>query len=281
MTPYQLKERIVQRLSGITDCADREAYMIIEHVLGIDKLAVITSEDEIAPRKAADADEIVARRLRREPLQYILERAYFRDLELFVSAGVLVPRRETELLVDWVVDEVNAMYRRLGRSVRVLDVGTGSGAISAAVASECMGKVGVVAVDISEEALRIAQRNLSEYENVELLQSDLFENVEGTFDIICSNPPYIGEDERCRLAPELAYEPELALFAGDGLEVYRKLIPRIPEHISEGGSFILEIGAEQFDSVNDIVISALGRTDAQALLDYSDRRRFICLKNLK
>ncbi len=281
MTPYQLKERIVQRLSGITDCADREAYMIIEHVLGIDKLAVITSEDEIAPRKAADADEIVARRLRREPLQYILERAYFRDLELFVSAGVLVPRRETELLVDWVVDEVNAMYQRLGRSVRVLDVGTGSGAISAAVASECMGKVGVVAVDISEEALRIAQRNLSEYENVELLQSDLFENVEGTFDIICSNPPYIGEDERCRLAPELAYEPELALFAGDGLEVYRKLIPRIPEHISEGGSFILEIGAEQFDSVNDIVISALGRTDAQALLDYSDRRRFICLKNLK
>lgn len=286
MTLLALKNHISAQLSAVTEFAEREAYLIIESLTGFDKLAVITSDAEAERILLDRAEEIVARRLDREPLQYILGKAYFRDLELVVSRDVLVPRPETEIMVDWIISEARRMNaEKISRGedgrVRVLDIGTGSGAISAAVACECGGIVSVVASDISRDALKIAGRNLEMYANVELAESDLFGGISGVFDIICSNPPYIGEHERPSLAPELEYEPEPALFAGDGLDVYRRLIPDIPKYIASGGSFILEIGAEQFDSVNEIVIRSTGRTDAEAVLDYADRRRFICLRNLK
>ena len=184
------------------------------------------------------------RRLRREPLQYILGHACFRDLELEVTPAVLIPRPETEVLVDWAL-------ARLGAGGALLDLGTGSGAIALAVAVECP-SARVTAVDVSEAALEVARRNArccGVEGRVEFLQSDLFAALapERRFEVICANLPYVTEEEFPDLEPEVRdHEPRLALVAPDaGLSLMLRAAAELPRRLAANGAAIFELSPPQ------------------------------------
>lgn len=287
MQPLALRRRIVDVLSGITDFAEREADIILYETAHLTKGDVFLSDRTLEDSVVASVETVLEQRRTRMPLQYILKKAYFRNLELFVSEGVLIPRPETELLAERVLEDVARRKAAHGvgqnaERVKILDIGTGSGAIAAALASEAGEDVFIHAVDISEAALKIAGENLNVFPNVKLYRSDLFGSVCDTFDIICSNPPYIAQNERAQLAPEVLKEPEIALFGGeDGLDCYRRMMNDVLSYANPGASLILEIGASQYDDVAALVKETLGRSDAEPGYDYAGRRRLICVKNLK
>ena len=198
----------------------------------------------LAPEARRRLDAWLARRLRREPLQYILGRASFRDLELEVTPAVLIPRPETELLVDWALE-------RLGAGGTLLDLGTGSGAIALAVATECPA-ARVTAVDLSAAALEVARRNARRCgagERVEFLLSDLFSALapERRFEVICANLPYVTEEEFPGLEPEVRdHEPRLALVAPDaGLALMARAAAELPHRLAAGGAAIFELSPPQ------------------------------------
>jgi release factor glutamine methyltransferase len=192
--------------------------VLLAAAMGVDRAALIADPGrEIDPAAARAFQDYARRRTQREPVAYILGRKGFRRLELEVDERVLIPRPETEHLVEAALD--------LPAGARVVDVGTGSGAIALALADE-RPDLRVVASDISADALEVARANASRLGlNVEFVQGDLLEAVTGPVDAVVSNPPYVREGER--LAPELTrYEPAVALYGGDeGLDFYRRLAP--------------------------------------------------------
>ncbi len=219
-----------------------DAEVLLAAAMGVDRAALIAD-----PGRGVEPEpfrEFVARRTRREPVAYILGSKGFRRLELTVDPRVLIPRPETEHVVEAALG--------LPHGARVVDVGTGSGAIALALADE-RPDLRVTATESSPGALAVARANGARLGlEVEWLEGDLLEAVEGPVDAVASNPPYVADGER--LAPELGYEPAEALFAGpDGLEVYRRLVPAL-----DGVPFVaLEVGAGQAADV----ASMLGATE--------------------
>jgi release factor glutamine methyltransferase len=192
--------------------------VLLAAAMGVDRAALIADPRRgIDPGAARTFQEYARRRVQREPVAYILGRRGFRRIELAVDPRVLIPRPETEHVVEAALD--------LPRGARVVDVGTGSGAIALALADE-RPDLRVVGTDSSAAALAVARANAERLGlDVELVQGDLLEPVSGEIDAVVSNPPYVREGER--LPPEITrYEPAQALYAGpDGLDVYRRLAP--------------------------------------------------------
>ncbi len=226
------------------------------------------------PQAVLDSlEKIVQRREKHEPLQYILGHAYFMNLDLLVNPAVLIPRPETELLVEH-------LCKAAPHGAAVLDLGTGSGAIALALAFE-RNDLRVVGIDISKDALQVAESNRARYklENVKFLQSDLFSNLEGChFDCIAANLPYISEREYRTLMPEVRdFEPELALAApDDGLKLIYKCIKKAPGHLNPGGCIIFEMGITQTQNIHD-ALKAVGKfKNIETIQDYSRRDRFVC-----
>jgi release factor glutamine methyltransferase len=207
-----------------------DAEVLLAAAMGVDRAALIADPSRgVEPEPFRD---YVRRRAAREPVAYILGRKGFRRLELEVDPRVLIPRPETEHVVEAALD--------LPRGARVVDVGTGSGAIALALADE-RPDLRVVATESSLGALAVARANGARLGlEVEWLEGDLLEPLTGPVDAVVSNPPYVREGER--LAPELAFEPAEALYAGpDGFEVYRRLVPAVA-----GIPFVaFEVGAGQ------------------------------------
>ncbi len=226
------------------------------------------------PEAVRKGETWLARRCRREPLQYIVGHAPFRELELPVSPAVLIPRPETELLVD-------ELLKRLPQGGSLLDVGTGSGAIALSAAFERPDAV-VTAADISPDALTAAKCNAAKYGlPVSFLESDLLSNVSGKFDAIAANLPYVTEAEFSDLEPELYFEPKLALTAPeDGLQLIRKLIRQAPDHLNANGSILLEVGAHQARKVAQ-EMKVLGYFEVQILCDYCSIERFVAARSRK
>ena len=227
--------------------------------------AELYSEPErpLDPAVAQQFDEMVRRRTQREPVAYILERAYFRQLELVVDDRVLIPRPETELLVDL------AQNRQ-----RVLDVGTGSGAIALAIAHEREG-ARVTGIDSSPDAIEVARLNAERTGlEVEFLIADLI--VGGPYDLIVSNPPYVRESEWDALQPEIRfYEPREALLGGpDGLDVIRDLVAAATEVLSRGGMLGMEIGQGQSRTVEPLFERA-GLTHVDTIRDLAGIPRVV------
>lgn len=197
--------------------------------------------------------EFIARRLTGEPIQYILGEAEFYGLPFFVSRDVLIPRPETEHLVEKTL-QLAAQFTR----PRILDIGTGSGAIAVALAAH-LPAASITAVDISPCALALAQRNTDRNGlagRIRFLAGDLLGPVQGErFQIIVSNPPYVPDADRPSLAAEVReFEPQTALFAGsDGLAIYRRLIPAAFAALVPGGFIALEIGHGQRDAVSALL----------------------------
>ena len=214
----------------------------------------------------------VSRRKKREPLQYILGHAYFMNLDLKVTPAVLIPRPETELMVE-------RICRKISQNAQVLDIGTGSGAVALATAFE-RPDLQVTAVDVSPKALEIAEYNRKKYklENVKLIRSDLFSNIdEQRFDCIAANLPYISENDYAGLMPEVRnFEPKLALTAPqDGLEIIFECIKKSPEYMNKGGLIIFEMGIEQAKEIREALTATGKFTNIKTIQDYSHRDRFV------
>lgn len=211
---------------------------------------------EAAPDDAAEFDALVKRRLAGEPIQYILGEAEFYGLPFFVTREVLIPRPETEHLVE----EALQMRWQSG-APRIVDVGTGSGAIAVALAAHLRDAL-ITATDVSAAALAVARRNARRNgvaHRIRFLAGDLLAPVLSEhFEMVISNPPYVAESDRNTLAVEVReFEPAMALFAGgDGLAVYRRLIPAAFSVLASGGFLLLEIGHGQRHSVGTLLESA-------------------------
>lgn len=257
--------------AGVPD-ADVDAAYLLASVLKEDTLAMrINGHRELAAPQRAAFDALCDRRVVREPLQYILGETEFMGLTFHVEPGVLIPRADTEILVEKAL-----AWMKPG--ARVLDIGTGSGAIAVSLAK--LGRQAqVTAVDVSDRALEIARRNAERNgAAVEFVKSDCFSALKGRkYDMIVSNPPYISEDEMRGLMPEVTREPELALFGGaDGLDFYRRISREAPEYLNEGGCLLFEIGWLQKDAVSALVKAHIG--EPFALRDYGQNWRVVGAK---
>jgi release factor glutamine methyltransferase len=224
-----------------------DAELLLAAAMGVDRAVIVSDPGRgLEPDAARRFMEYAARRREREPVAYILGTKGFRSIELAVDPRVLIPRPETEHLVDAVLD--------LPQGARVCDVGTGSGAIALALKSE-RPDLEVVATDASDDALDVARAN-AERLGLEVVfhHGDLLADVRGPLDAIVSNPPYV--DDGAQLAPEIVrYEPALALRAGpDGLDVIRRLLPAAGA--TEARSVALEIGAGQAVAVGELMREA-------------------------
>lgn len=220
-----------------------DAELLLAALLGVERIALYTDHER--PLTTAETDAyraFVARRGAREPVAYIVGHRGFRRIELAVSPAVLVPRPETELLVEWVVEVAP-------RGGTVLDWGTGSGAIALALRDERPDLV-VTGVDRSTDALAVARGN-DPGALVEWVASDGFAALGArTFDVVAANPPYVAEAEFAMLQPELGFEPHGALVAGPtGLEALERIAAEAPDHLVAGGWLLAEIGAGQAEAV--------------------------------
>ena len=237
-----------------------DAELLLAEVLGMDRIHLYALHDRpLAVREVDHYRELIGRRGRHEPVAHIIGHGYFRHLQLELTPAVLIPRPETEELVDAVIDwlRVRPLWEALqGPRVAaplIADIGTGSGAIALSLAQETGHRV--LATDVSEEALVVAARNraaLGLDELVELSKADLLTGVEpGTLRVVVSNPPYISEAELAQLAPDVRdYEPLAALDGGiDGLETYRRLLPQAAAALGPGGAVLLEVGHQQAAAV--------------------------------
>jgi len=224
-------------------------------------------EDELARIRSG-----VKRRANREPLQYILGHHEFYGVDLKVDSRALIPRPETEYLIQLLEERMQQCPPQ-----RVLDLGTGTGAIALALAS-VFPESRVLAVDQSDEALSLARENGEQQrfpERVEFLQSDWFSSVEGSFDLIVSNPPYLTEEEMETAEPEVTrYEPHTALLSGkDGLDDIRRLFAVVSGYLNPGAVFALETGIAQHDVLVELAEGA-GLVDAESVKDLQRRPRF-------
>jgi release factor glutamine methyltransferase len=232
--------------------AAQDAEHLLLHALSLPRTTIYAYPSRLLnAHEQATYAAVIDRRLQREPVQYITGVQEFFGLPLAVSPAVLIPRPETELLVEAAIDRLPQ-----DRPLRVADVGTGSGAIAIAIASR-MPQVEVTAIDISPEALSMARENAARNHvsaQVHLLESDLLAalpHASAPFDAILSNPPYVPEADRDSLHPQVRdFEPARALFAGEcGLEVYQRLIPQAGQHLSAAGLLAMELGAGQRDAI--------------------------------
>lgn len=256
-TELTLKQALADgtsKLSGITTQPRRDAELLLLRLVDRDRAFLLTHPDTpLTPEQAAQYDDWLRRRAEHEPIQYILGEQEFFGLTFTVTPDVLIPRPETEHLVEALLGRVSR-YRPL----RIADIGTGSGAIAVALA-HALPQALVTALDISAAALAVATRNAKTHGvagRMRFLESDLLSAVDGeVFDAIVSNPPYVAETDRASLEPQVRdYEPAGALFAGaSGLEVYERLIPQAHAALKADGWLLLEIGQGQRDALAQLL----------------------------
>jgi release factor glutamine methyltransferase len=269
-----------RRLSGAIDSNRLDAELLLGHVLNMTRAQlVVTANSPLTRKQWEQYEAVLTRRLRHEPVAYIRGRQEFWSLDLDVTPKVLIPRPETERLVEIVLGL--AADFRVADVLRIVDLGTGSGAIAIALASELSGAQ-VWAVDCSTAALSVARRNATRNgvaDRIHFLQSDLFAGLEffkNRFDLIVSNPPYIRCGDIANLEPEVSrWEPRGALDGGfDGLDYYRRIVAEAFDYLSPGGAVALEIGADMGSSVTAL-FSGAGGIDAQVFQDYSCKDRVV------
>ena len=266
---YQIGKEQLQK-AGITD-AELDARLLLEFICHTDRNALYAHGDqEIEDEKMQDFLQLIEKRAVHIPLQHLTGEQNFMGLDFLVNEHVLIPRQDTEILVEEIM-------RDLHDGIRILDMCTGSGCILLSLlhySNDCSG----VGVDVSEDALAVARQNadrLAEKQAV-FIQSDLFEKVEGSFDLIVSNPPYIRSQEIAGLMPEVReHEPHLALDGkDDGLHFYREIIKGAMPHLKRGGQLFFEIGYDQGEAVQAL-LAANRYTEIAVVKDYAGLDRVV------
>jgi release factor glutamine methyltransferase len=272
----------VLRDCGIED-APKESELILTGCLGLDRVGLYRDIPVLSEEQQGMLKEIVGRRCRREPLHYIIGHVDFCGMNINVGPGVLIPRPETELLVEEVIKTVGTKQSALSTqhsALKILDLCTGSGCIALSLAKHLPGS-SVIGTDISQKALAYARENArrSGIRNVAFLEGDLFEPVKDEkFDIIVSNPPYIRTSEIRDLQPEIReWEPAEALDGGeDGLAFYRRILAHSGAHLNAGGSLLMELGAEELKEVR-VAAESLGFACRAVTKDYAGIERILHL----
>lgn len=256
--------------------ARRDAESLLLHVIRRERAALLARWKEVlAAEEAALFVAMLARRATGEPMQYIFGETEFYGLPFRVTPDVLIPRPETEHLVEVVLEKAAALA-----APRILDVGTGSGAVAVALAHK-LPHAAITAIDISERALAVAEDNARRNgvaERIRFLRGNLLEPVGAErFDIVASNPPYVAASDSATLAVEVReHEPALALFAGaEGLELIRRLIPEAFAALVPGGLFALEFGYAQATAVGEMLLAA-GFAEIEFTADLQGILRVAC-----
>lgn len=240
----------------VSSDAALDADVLIRHVLGWDRATLLLRRDEPLPHAAAaHFDALVVRRATREPVAYLTGTREFYGRDFHVSPAVLIPRPETELIVDVVLARTTS-----AAVARIADVCTGSGILAVTLACE-RPRAEVVATDLSAEALAVARRNADAHgvgERIAFVEGDLLLPAPGLFDVIVANPPYVPSADAATLAPDVrAFEPGIALFGGeDGLAIVRRLVLQAAPRLGPQGIFVMEFGAGQQYDVAHLVTSA-------------------------
>lgn len=263
-----------------------DAEVLLAWALGADRSALhVHPERAVGEREAAAFESTLRQRCERVPLAYAVGTKEFWSLDFEVTPDVLIPRPETERIVELALDlAAGSGITRRGRSTArnfrpsICDMGTGSGCIAVALARE-LPCASVTAVDISPAALAVAQRNARRHgveERIELVQGDLFASLSGRcFDLVVSNPPYVATAEFAALEPELRYEPAIALAGGaDGLDVIRRLVAASPGYLAPGGWLLLEVSATRAATVAGLA-RASGLTDVRVVADHAGLPRVV------
>ena len=243
---------------------EKEARWLCEHASGLDRVELDAARDEVVSQRCGVAlRAMVARRLTGEPLQYVMKSWAFRHLDVLVDNRVLIPRPETEVVVQVALDLAREMISKTNSKLRVADLGTGSGVIGLSLASELpLGSNEVWLTDLSADALEVARANLAGLGlingDVRVAQGSWFaalpSELKNSFDLIVSNPPYIALYDPSVESSVLNHEPHLALFAGsDGLDAYREIISHADEWLVTNGWIVLEIGHQQGDAVRELL----------------------------
>lgn len=301
MRYIDLKRDAVGRLlaAGIPD-ADIDVQLMLIASAGMERSMLFAAIFEEVPDKVRNSFEIMlSRRLNREPLQYILGSQEFMGLDFIVNSDVLIPRQDTELLAEKGIEEVKrlieiSMSNRNGEDekIDVLDLCTGSGCVAVSVAKAvdnllceyaatghfCKAEVRVTGADISEGAVKVAEKNRqinkTEHVTVSILNSDLFKEIKGRFNVITANPPYVKAGNIELLMPEVnEFEPRLALDGGtDGLVFYRRIIEEAPEYLKRDGRLIFEMDDDQGEAVSELLIKG-GFTEVKVFKDLTGADR--------
>ncbi len=270
--------------AGIPD-ACLEAELLVAHVLRCRRTRVLTHpEAPLTPCQVAWLERLLQLRLKRWPLAYLTGHREFYGLELRVNRAVLIPRPETELLVDAAREQAARLAQRRGSSrLAIADVGTGSGAVAIALAKH-LPDATIYATDASELALRVAAFNCRRHGvtwQVHLVHGDLLEPLPGPVDLIVANLPYVATGEFPSLMPEVRdYEPRMALDGGpDGLDVVRRLLAQAPGRLNPDGSVVLEIGAAQGAAARELAQDAFPGARVDVLSDYAGHDRIVVISN--
>jgi release factor glutamine methyltransferase len=261
-----------------------ESELLFTEMLNCDRTSLYLNRELCLDNgKSHLISSILKRRIKGEPIQYILGRLEFMGLEFRLTPDVFIPRPETEILVETVSNLIECLMFNL-RCLNILEIGTGSGCIAISLA-KFLPSVRIIATDISTSALKIAEENshLNKTEDrIQFIQADIFNIKHKTlnikqFDIIVSNPPYIPTGEIKNLEPELAYEPRISLDGGrDGLDFYRRIIQEAPTYLNRGKSFlILEMGYNQCSAIKELFNSAKNFRIIEIVKDYNNIDRVI------
>ncbi|MBM4262248.1 MAG: peptide chain release factor N(5)-glutamine methyltransferase [Deltaproteobacteria bacterium] len=270
----------ILRRAGI-ESARLDAEVLMCHALAASRTELyVRFEQLLAPHEINAFQESLQRRARHEPAAYISGAKEFWSLEFAVDTSVLIPRPETELLVEWTLSRARKLGD--GRSLKILDLGTGSGAIAVALATE-LPEAQMWASDVSPAALAVARSNAKRHgveRQINFLSGDLFEPLmdhDIRFDLMVSNPPYIASRELAGLPPEVRdYEPVGALNGGkDGLAYYRRIVAGAARWLAPGGSLLCEIGADQGQAVAGLIVHADGFDAPEIHQDLAGKDRVV------
>lgn len=236
---------------------------------------ILHQNKDVSAQDQSLIEDIMSQLKEHRSPQYITGKAYFRDLELAVDERVLIPRPETEELVDLVLKENSKA------DLQILDIGTGSGAIAISLKS-ARPDWHVTASDISSEALQLAKENSEKNQaSLDFIESDVFNQISGKFDVIISNPPYIAYDDEDEVGVNvLASEPHLALFADeDGFAIYRRIIEGASSHLTENGKLYFEIGYKQGDGMRRLLAQHFPEKRVRVLQDIFGKDRMVVMDN--
>ena len=258
-----------------------DAEVLLGHLLGKSRLQLyLDFEMPVFQEHLTPFRELIRKRIAHTPVSYLTNRKEFMSLEFYVDERVLIPRPETEQLVETILTTQTDDPQRL------LELGTGSGVIATILAVH-QPEWDITATDLSEDALAVAQKNAETHAcaaQIKFLSGDLFEpiktigpNGETHFDWIVCNPPYVKKTESDSLSPDVRdYEPEIALFAGDdGLAVIRRLIAEAPAYLAPNGKLILEIGDTQADTVRTLINAEPAYCSCELINDYAEKERIV------
>lgn len=258
------------KIKDILEKNNNDLIIALTYLLNTNKNLLFLNKEEALDEKIENELKIINDKINEGyPLQYAIGKWNFYGLDLLVDKRALIPRYETEILVDLIINDNS-------NNKKILDIGTGSGAISLAL-SKNLKDSKVIGVDISKNAIDLANENKIKLNinNVEFKESDIFSNIEEKFDIIVSNPPYINKEDFEKLDNKLYYEPQNALYGGeDGLYFYKKIIKNAKNFLNKNGKIYLEIGYDQKDSISNL-LEEYGYKQIKSYKDFNDFDRII------